>query len=451
VQERQTYPRVVSTSPPRSLASTLQWVWLDRASGIYALFAVAIIAYLPLVGRAFISDDYIQISLARRFGPVSGWADLASDALYRCRATSLVLSYWVDRLFGLTPVAHGITSLVLHLANVSLVLAFGSWKRIGWRLSIPAAAFFGVYEGHQEAVVWTAALPELLVFFFSAATLLLWLRWLAEPARPWALAASLACFVLALLSKESAVVVAPLMFLSAWIEKRLNRKVLGILAMVAAVCVLYAWGIFRAGQSHLHLGDGTFSWKASVWLTMPNTIGRMLWIWGLFSLITLACLRLRGEGRRTARRMVLSCLAVMAIALGPYSFLTYMDRVPSRHTYLAAAALSMIVALAWVELGRRWPRRPGLLAAVTLVVALHNAGYLWIKKIPQYERRSAPTEKLLEFGRQQRSPIAVRCFPYGVEVAEEAFALQPGAMPPVVKRGQPIPAGAVDYCDTSRP
>jgi hypothetical protein len=59
---------------------------------------------------------------------------------------------------------------------------------------VSGGRFFAVYEGHQEAVMWYAALPELLVFFVSLATLLLWLRWRENGGRQGAwYAAATAC------------------------------------------------------------------------------------------------------------------------------------------------------------------------------------------------------------------------------------------------------------------
>jgi hypothetical protein len=47
-----------------------------------------------------------------------------------------------------------------------LVFAMGVWRPIGWRVSALAACYFAVSQRHHEAVIWYAALPELLVFFF---------------------------------------------------------------------------------------------------------------------------------------------------------------------------------------------------------------------------------------------------------------------------------------------
>ena len=141
-----------------------------------------------------------------------------ATSLYRCRATSIVLTYWTERFFGLAPLVYNLSSVLLHIFNTWLVFALGMWRPIGWRVSALAAAFFAVYEGHQEAVIWYAAIPELLVFFFSLVSLLLWMLWIRTGRRLYA-AGSFFAFLLALLSKEPGVAVVPLLLLPVWTER----------------------------------------------------------------------------------------------------------------------------------------------------------------------------------------------------------------------------------------
>src|SRR5262249_18715886 len=153
------------------------------------------------------------------FGPVSGWPALAHDALYRCRATSLVLSYWMEQAFGLDAFYYSVVSLLLHIADSLLVFALGIWRPVGWRGSGLAGLFFAVSQRHSEAVIWFAALPELLVFFFLLAGFLCWVRWLQADKPSHALyAAAFGCYLLALLSKESAVALVPLCGLAVWVH-----------------------------------------------------------------------------------------------------------------------------------------------------------------------------------------------------------------------------------------
>ena len=385
----------------------------------FVLACAAIVPYLPFLSLPVISDTYTQIFLARHFGSPTGWADLAADPLYRCRATSLVFTYVVDALFGAGSIAHMLSGFAVHMVNVWLLFALGRWRIIGHRIAFPAALFFALYEGHQEAVVWVAALPELLMFFFSLVTLHAWIRWSERGFAGWrSPAVAAAAFILALLSKESAVAIVPVLAWVAWrAPARWNSLAAGMLALFAALSAAYAALIFSASRDHLHLNDGTFSFAAPFWLILPHTVSRMLWFWGVLGL---AVVTLFGLWRR--RALEFSAVWIVCTLL-PYSFLLYMSRVPSRHTYFAAAGLALFIGSAVAMLRDRWRTR-WLLPAFAILVAVHNCGYLWAKKLPQYERRAQATEHFLDFARQHAGVIEVSCRgPYPMDVYRHAAAV----------------------------
>ncbi len=290
-----------------------------------ALAALSVIAYGRSLSLPFIADDYLQVQLGRDYGPPSGWAGLAADPLYRSRSTSILLTYWTERLFGVSSLACSLTSLGIHVFNSWLVLAMGMWRRIGWRASFVAAAFFAVYEGHQEAVIWYAALPELLVFFFSVSGLILWILWLQCPRRlgDWRYIGSLVCFALAMLSKESSVALVPLLALAAWVETR-DWKRCAALVPFAALAALNVAGIFLGHDRNQHFQDGTFSLHAPFWIVWTRSLARLFWMPGLAALGAL----IYWKQFRKRWRMLGPALVWTAITLLPYCFLTYMPRIP---------------------------------------------------------------------------------------------------------------------------
>jgi hypothetical protein len=376
-----------------------------------ATAVLCVLAYWRSLSLPLISDDYLQIQLGRDYGPVSGWAALAGDPLYRCRATSLLITYWTERIFGLSATAFNVSSLVLHLLNTWLVLAAGACRRIGWRVSVAAACFFAVYEGHQEAVMWYAALPELLVFLFGVGALLLWVAWIRKGGGEARYLGALACFVLALLSKESAVAVVPLMAAAACYGLRWRTAAFR-LAPFTALTVLYVALIFAARSTHYFFHDGTFSLRAPFWVVLPVSIGRLLWVWGALALLAIALCR---AGARIAAMAAIW----IPITLLPYCFLTYMPRVPSRHTYLASAGLAVLVGFAFQLLRDRGHVRTA--AAVATIVVVSQCGYIWTKKQRQLMERAAPTERLLRMARGGGPVLRIRCFPYPPEVAQKAL------------------------------
>lgn len=361
---------------------------------------------LPLI-----SDDYLQIQLGRDYGPWTQWPALAQDALYRCRATSIVLTNWTQAALGLDPFWYNLTSLLIHILNCFLVASLGVWRPIGFVLSIPAAFIFAFVERPHEAVIWYAALPELLVFTFTLLALVTWIQHCQTGRWHWYAASGIA-FVLALLSKESAVVFVPLAFLIAGWRRELWWRLLP----AAGLSLWYFLSIHGARDTHLHFNDGTFSLTAPFWATELRTIGRLLGIWGAAALLVLALWK-------RDWRLLVGCFTWMVITLLPYSFLTYQGAAPSRHTYLAAVGQAFLVSAAWLTLRDRFPQRNRWLAALAIVCVLQQVSYIWAYKHHQFVERAIPTERVLAAAKGYQGPIQVRCFPYPRVVAELALTL----------------------------
>ncbi len=150
----------------------------EKAAPMLVLAVLAIGAYLPVPTQPFISDDYPNIGLALVYGPISGWRALANDAVQRPRATTFIFAYAIHHLFGLRPAAFYSANILLHVLNCWLLLAAGRWPAVGYRVSFWAAAFFAVYEGHSEAIMWFSACNELLMFLFGFLSFLCWLIFL---------------------------------------------------------------------------------------------------------------------------------------------------------------------------------------------------------------------------------------------------------------------------------
>ncbi len=146
--------------------------------------------------------------------------DSVSDyghALWRPLRT---LSFAIDfRLWGLHPLGFHLTNVTFHWLNVLLVywlvslrmaLSFGS---VRWPLPVTAALLFALHPVQTEVVCWTSSRGDLL---FSSCALMAvlchWYRGKDSREAAWMLG-SLTCYALALLSKETALVL-PLIFMA---------------------------------------------------------------------------------------------------------------------------------------------------------------------------------------------------------------------------------------------
>lgn len=342
------------------------------------LAALCFAAYAPSLAIPLLEDDYPNLVLASQVSPLS-------DPTFRLRSTGFWLSGPLLHFAGIEAWPYRLCSLFLHILCTWLLFLLTG--------SLPAAAFFAVHEGHQEAVMWFSAVNELLQFAFGLAALLAWKH--RSPL-------SIPAFALALLSKESAVVILPLLILV-----RRPR-----LWEIAPHCMLTAAAIFSVWQSQqqsFRFHDGSFSLEAPFLVTLAHSTFRLLWIWGLLALPFVAWKDLRMP------------LLWILLSFLPYSFLTYSTAIPSRQTYLASAGLAVLVGLALSNVESKLPKR--LSVALAAVILIHNCGILWVKKRRQFAERAQPTEALLRQARNSKGPLELRCFPQPRIVAEDALRL----------------------------
>jgi hypothetical protein len=387
------------------------------------LAALVLLAYAPALSQPLIEDDYPNIILAQRFGPVAGWPALAANPIFRVRATTWLLMYGVNTLFGMHAAAYYGALIALQIVNTWLVYLLGIWRPLGFALSAWAAAFFAVYEGHQEAVMWLSGSTEPLLLLFGLASLLCWLRFLDQRGITW-YAASVLAFCLALLSKESAVILVALLALPLAFDRKLRSAWLWLLPH-AALAALAVISILAGRSSSFRFQDGSFSLHAPFWLTWPLNFVRLFWFWGLLAVLAI----LLWKPERFPRVLALGA-AWIGLSLIPYSFLTYSRRIPSRQLHLASVGLALIVGLALLALYQRyWPRRRAVVATVCVVLVAENVTYLWTKKRSQFLERAAPTEQLIAMTRNTPGPVYVRCFPRPRIVADAAVQLMLGVQP----------------------
>ncbi len=126
-----------------------------------------------------------------------------------------VLSYAVDYHFwGLNAFGYHLTNLVLHTANVLLVYAVLRWIVRRGLMAWLGAACFAVHPVQVESVTWASGRRDVLYAFFFLLSLLSFLRYLRGGKwRRWCYGASVAFFVLAMLSKASAMMLPALLVL----------------------------------------------------------------------------------------------------------------------------------------------------------------------------------------------------------------------------------------------
>jgi hypothetical protein len=385
----------------------------QRARRIAVLVTLAVCAYLPALQLPFIADDYSQIPRAMQYS-AQGWAPLWHDLGLRTRATYVFLSAILGRAFGFTPFPFYAASMVLHILCVLLLYATSVWSEVGERLAFWAACFFAVYEGHQEAVMWVAASSDLLVFLFGMAAWVCWVRWLQGRGWKW-YGLALASFLAATASKESACIFPVLMFLPLLVTRQRVPSALAGLSPFFAIAITYVawnWGS-RVGDAGYQ--DIRFSLSAPWALVALRSFWRLFFVWGLIALGVILWL-----GKRRDAWLVSLGSAWAILGLMPYSFLTYMPYVPSRHTYIASAGLAWIVGAAAVRLSGYKSRVP--LVALCLAALTVNLEILWVKKMAQFRERAEPSELLKQAAKEAKGPLYIDCWPLPDFLAQDVLA-----------------------------
>lgn len=375
------------------------------------LALLAVVAYLPTLRQPLLEDDYPLIGQAHMLG-----IRLLAHPLFELRWTSLLLMDGIYRLAGINAAAYYSLAILLHVINTGLVYALGYWRPLGYEITAWAAAFFAVHEGHQEGIMWISATNETLMFLFGVGSFLCWLRFLYERSSG-RYGLSLGLFILALHSKESAVILVPMMALVFLFGAVPLRQMLWLIPFA----LLAGYAAARVAYTHTYVlhNDDRFSLAAPFWVIWRNSIAGLYWLWGVLAVGAILLWR----PRRSFTLLVIGLLW-SALALIPYSFLTYSTRVPSRLTYLASAGVALVVGFALTTLAQRFSR--WALSAVCGVILVSNVGILWTKKRAQFLDRAAPTEQLIALARTTSGPIFMQCFPRPPVVAEWAVRLATG-------------------------
>jgi hypothetical protein len=227
--------------PGTSIFSALP---LNVSAGLAAIAVAVFLAYIPAINGGFLQDDEILLtnnSFIRE-----------SDGLYGFWCTTVSLDYWPVtnttfwtewRLWEMNPAGYHVTNLILHIVEAVLI-----WVLLR-KLSIPgafwAAMIFALHPVNVESAAWIAQRKNMTAMLFFLLSILWYLKAVMPtaiagmaPARshggPWERVGmeissplatrhsplwywlSLAAFVLAMLSKASAVVLPVLLLGIAW-------------------------------------------------------------------------------------------------------------------------------------------------------------------------------------------------------------------------------------------
>ncbi|MBN1793377.1 MAG: tetratricopeptide repeat protein [Candidatus Omnitrophica bacterium] len=274
---------------------------LDRKSALMAaLFFIAAvgIAYGAVVNGDFLYDDIAFITdnpYIKNFAYVPLYftsPDTVSvgDRHHIWRPLRTV-SFAVDYHFWrLNPFGYHLTNLLFHCANAFFVfllaLHFLSGcireRKMQIPMSMGAALLFAVHPVQTEAVSWIASRGDPLYAFFLLGSFLLYIAFKRQSGHPLLYAASLACFVLSLLSKESACMLPFVLILydvcaGSFLWRSARKEALWYLPffVIASGYLVIRYLILREVGQSSYIG-GTFLYTFFTMLTVLLTYFRIL-------------------------------------------------------------------------------------------------------------------------------------------------------------------------------
>ena len=175
----------------------------------------------------------------------------------------VVLSYWIDfRWAGFDPFRWNLWNLGIHILTSLLVYIFARQLSLSPLLATLSGLIFALHGTRPEVVSWVGERFDLLAAFFVMLSLVaLLLSWHSTQNRKW-YALSIASFILALLSKESAyclplLVVGLIPFLPHIPRRAILRSALHFLLTAALIFLYRYWVLQSIGGYKTGTGDAT--------------------------------------------------------------------------------------------------------------------------------------------------------------------------------------------------
>jgi 4-amino-4-deoxy-L-arabinose transferase-like glycosyltransferase len=361
------------------------------------LFALALIAVFAAQARTlsfyYFQDDYVPYGEIVTNGARTYTWNLitAQDLTPNWRVLPGLLYLANEKLFGMDPVPARITLLAFHLGTVALLY------RIAWRATsnawaaFTAAVIFGLHPTYAGALGQIAVAPHIMAAFFLVATLnAVFESARAESSRGGLLwwAASVALYVLALMSNESMAIMFPafgLAFLLFDTDRDLTSRLLRATVRtlpLAAVGLAAAFAFSTCGCTE---ADSVYS-TDNAFRAFFIYAGRLLYPIGLeppfyidpphlFASIALlaVAVAMLAFGPAIGRIGVVW----MVLALIPHIFVS--THTANRFTYLATPGFALLAA-GCVLVAADWLRRLGTWAAPAAVagmLALLAPWYAW--------------------------------------------------------------------------
>ena len=206
-----------------------------------AFFIIGFLIYFASLFNGFVWDDEEQILKNAIIQNITNLPYLFTSSTFNTGGAGLSGFYYkplmpvsfsfINFIFGLNPFFYHFFDLIIHFANVCLLFLF--FKKIfdhfkykfSKTISFFLSLIFLVHPANVESVAYISSTQELLYVFFLLLTLLISFKFLIDKKLNWKYLAFLSFFSLcSLLSKESGIIVIPILITIAFLINRSRIK-----------------------------------------------------------------------------------------------------------------------------------------------------------------------------------------------------------------------------------
>lgn len=233
------------------------------AVGAWCLLLIAFGQYLPSLRFSFLRDDRWQIVNNPQVQSWSFLPQLFSTHLWSQSGTEHavhfyrpVFSLWIlilNTIGGTSPVWWHSSCIFLHAVTTLTVYKLCEKLLENKVAALLAALLFAVHPIHVDAVSWVSASNEILftLLIIAAILVLVWADDAPATLRPLQLGTSAAFYGAALLVKETAIAVGPVLLLIVLLKGKERKRVfqagLWYLCVTIMYCAMRWWALQRIG------------------------------------------------------------------------------------------------------------------------------------------------------------------------------------------------------------
>lgn len=250
---------------------------------IIFIFLVSLLLFSPALGAFYTHDDFfhLKISDAKSIADFFGYFDLTKNltgyGVYRPLSTqTFYMLAW--KLYNLNPIGQRIISIVFFFILIYLVYKLAKTITENQKLSLIAAFIYSTSSTHYLQIYFLSLFQELSVAVFTLLSVILHVKYL-ENIKISKLILSTTCFLLALMCKETALVI-PLLIILVYLLRNSHSRTLKVrrlffsLMPIGLVIVLYVYmRIFYFGFPK---GD-SYVWDFSVLRSINTILWYCLW------------------------------------------------------------------------------------------------------------------------------------------------------------------------------